>query len=132
MKNVTYMIKVDEQDVNVLERAQTEENIYSDCIQSALTNEKAAPNMVERFVKKLADAKLTFTKAKHDVEVKYLPADLVDKHQYDWNIDYRTHEMRITVKCECGRKVLDDAGVSYEEVEAVEAGTPDSTVVQIG
>lgn len=60
------------------------------------------------FMSKLAEAETEFELAKEAITRKYVPKYL-DNHEVEWNLEYDTNALTITVKCDCDIPELDEA-----------------------
>lgn len=52
------------------------------------------------FMSLLTEAEAHFEMAKAMIEREYVP-EYLKGHNYDWNLDYYTNTLTITVKCDC-------------------------------
>lgn len=52
------------------------------------------------FMTLLAEAETKFELLKNALSESYVP-DFLQEHEVEWNVDYSTRDMTITVKCDC-------------------------------
>lgn len=105
---------VDQELVDYIERLSYEESSLKDIILTYLdahkadADDSAVNNVVfASYQEKHFKAKTEYELAKQRVTHEYIPACL-ENHQYDWNLDYATNVLTITVYCECGIKALEE------------------------
>ena len=103
-------IKLPEEVVNTVQRAAFEYETYRDNIAFLLDTRRDDESLLDspnfkRYCKLQAEAKATFELAKQEVEKMCVPADLAG-HRVEWNLDYATQIVTLTVKCECGIAIL--------------------------
>ena len=60
----------------------------------------------KHFMSLLAEAEAEFELAKDAITNEYLP-EYLKNHECEWNLDYNTHIMTVTVKCDCEIPELD-------------------------
>ena len=61
----------------------------------------------KHFMSLLAEAEAEFELAKDAITNEYMP-EYLKGHECDWNLDYNTRIMTITVKCDCEIPELDE------------------------
>ena len=112
MKQIT--ITVNQELVNYIERLSYEEASYKDIIVTLLEAHKndadgsAIDNPVfKSYQEKYAKAKSEYELAKNQITKEYIPECLIN-HNYDWNLDFSTNELTITVNCDCGTAALEE------------------------
>ena len=105
MKTIT--VNVPERTVNEIERASFEvssrrgvidrylEKHMNDVDGSAINSKP-----FNHFMSLLTEAEAHFELAKQEIEDVYVPA-LVKEHSYEWNLDYKSKILTITIKCDC-------------------------------
>lgn len=110
----TIKLPVNQELVNYVERLSYEEASYKDVILTLLdahkgdTDGSAIDNPVfKSYQEKYASIKAEYEMAKNEVTNQYVP-DCLAGHQYDWNLDFSTNELTITVRCDCGVAALEE------------------------
>lgn len=105
MKTITVL--VDQQDINEVQRAGFEvdgrrgvidrylEKHMNDVDESAINSKPFI-----HFMSLLCESEAHYELAKQRLEENYIP-DFLKGHSYNWNLDYATKEMTITVLCDC-------------------------------
>lgn len=112
MKTIT--VTVNQELVDYIERLSYEEASYKDIIMTLLeahkgdTDGSAIDNPVfKAYQEKYAKAKSEYELAKTQITKEYIPECIID-HKYDWNLDFSTNELTITVYCDCGVAALEE------------------------
>lgn len=108
------VVTVGQELVNYIERLSYEEASYKDIILTMLENHKndadgsSIDNPVfKAYQDKYSNAKTEYELAKSKITAEYIP-ECLREHQCDWNLDYSTCKLTITVKCECGQAALEE------------------------
>lgn len=110
----TMTLEVNQELVNYIERLSYEEASYKDIILTMLEIHKgdadgsAVDNPVFRaYQEKYSKAKAEYELAKERITKEYIP-DCLKNHQTDWNLDFETNVLTITVSCDCGVEALEE------------------------
>ena len=114
MEGNTIKVEVNQEMVNYVERLSYEESSYKDIITTMLEMHKGDPDgsaidnpVFKAYQEKYAKAKAEYEMAKQQITRDFVPECLQD-HQTDWNLDYATCELTITVYCDCGKAALEE------------------------
>ena len=109
-----FTVEVNQELVNYIERLSYEESSYKDVIMTMLEAHKGDPDgstidnpVFKAYQEKYSRAKAEYELAKQKVTDEYIP-DCLKEHQTEWNLDFATNVLTVSVLCECGEKVLED------------------------
>ena len=110
----TYTVEVNQELVNYIERLSYEEASYKDVILTMLeahqndTDSSVIKSPVFRaYQEEYSRVKAEYEMAKKQITEEYIP-DCLKDHRTEWNLDFTTNELTISVLCECGEKILED------------------------
>jgi len=104
-------IELPEDVVNYLQRLAYEYDAYKDNITFLLDSKRDDANLLEsgafkKYSELQSRTKAEYEEAKLDVQQRFVPSDLSDNHKVNWEINFSTRELIITVLCECGVEAL--------------------------
>lgn len=106
--------------VNKLERTFLEISAYTDNIAFLLNNSGTADVVesvsLKAYQKKQVDAKILYESQKRELEKTYLPEYLYGTHPYDWNLNFGTGILTVTVYDESGVRLLQEHGVAFTQM----------------
>lgn len=110
----SFTVNVNQELVNYIERLAYEESSYKDVIMTLLEMHKGDPDgssidnpVFKAYQEKYANAKAEYEMAKNQITEEYIP-DCLKEHKTEWNLDFATGELKISVLCECGEKILEE------------------------
>ena len=108
-------VKLAEDDVKTVQKAHAKHEACTETMRKLIETGGASEDILNRYEDRQGAALLAFEQAKDRLAEKYVPECLYNKHECQWELNYNTREMTISVLCECGRAALDEAGLAYEE-----------------
>lgn len=103
----TIKFELPDETVNEVERCQYEVNARQGVIDRLFEKHKddADASMLDskpfkHFMTQLAEAEAEYEMAKNRITEEFVPDELKE-HQVEWNLDFQTHEITITILCDC-------------------------------
>jgi hypothetical protein len=109
----TFTISLPEDAVNVVERAAYELNTRQSVVDRYLDRHATDPDESAinskpfvYFMSLLAEAEASFEIAKQEIQRNYIP-EWLNGHAFDWNLEYMTKLITVTVNCDCDIPELD-------------------------
>lgn len=119
----SFVVIVPQEFVNYVERLSYEESSLRNIIITYLdmhksdTDDTAINNPIfQSYQKKYMDASTAYEIAKSKITKDFVP-ECLSNHQVNWNLDFNTNELTITVNCDCGIEVLDEYLLSKSEIK---------------
>ena len=109
-----YIVEVNQELVNYIERLSYEEASYKDVIMTMLEAHKGDVDgtvvdnpVFKSYQEKYSQVKAEYEMAKAQVTEEYVP-DCFKEHRVEWSLDFNTNELTVSVLCDCGEKILED------------------------
>lgn len=110
----SFDVVVPQEFVDYVERLSYEEASFRNIVLTYLdlhktdVDDTAINNPVfQSYQKKFMEASTAYELAKSKITKDFVP-ECLKNHQVEWNLDFNTNTLTITVKCDCGVEVLNE------------------------